>query len=289
MATDQIPAHYTTEYNQNWIGRTQQKKSRLDGYIDIIDFMGERKRFDRVGASQSRRRTERAAPTPVSNASSDSRWAYREFFEIPARILDQDDAKNLGPLVLPTSQYVMDDAHQYNRDIDDLACDLAMRDARTGETGTGTLALPSGQKIVANASGLTLPKLITANEIRLAAEMDDDTPWVLVVSKQQMSNLLNTTEIRSADYNTVKALVAGTVDSFMGFKFIINNRLPKASTTRSCIAMAKGAVKMIRGAMKTNISIRNDLSDATQIYTTYNLGGVRVHDEAVIQIDCIES
>lgn len=289
MATDNIPAHFTTEFNENWIARTQQRRSRLDSYIESMNFNGERKRFDRVGASQSRRRTERAAPTPVANASSDSRWAYREFFEIPARILDVDDAKNLGVLTLPTSRYVQDDAAMYNRDIDDLACNIAIRDAITGEQGTTAFALPAAQKIVNGGTGLTLAKLITANEIRLAAEMDDDTPWVLVLSKQQMSNLLNTTEIKNADYNTVKALVAGTVTSFMGFEFRINNRLPKASTTRTCVAWARGAVQMIKGEMTTDISIRKDLSLATQIYSKYNLGGVRVHDEAVIQIDCTET
>lgn len=289
MPADQIPEHYTTEYSSNWISRTQQRKSRLDPYIDVISFTGERKRFDRVGASVSRRRTERAAPTPVSNASSDSRWAYREEFEIPARILDPSDAQNLGPLVLPTSQYVMDDAAMYNRDIDDLACNIALRDAVIGETGTSTFALPSSQKIVHGGTGLTLAKLLTSNEIRLAAEMDDDAEWVMTVSKQQITNLLNTTEIKNADYNTVKALASGQINTFMGFRFIINNRLPKVSTTRTCVAWARGAVKMIRGGMASRISIREDLSYATQIYSSYQLGGVRVHDEAVISIECTET
>ena len=288
MAIDNIPAHFTTEYSENWVARTQQRKSRLDPFINIIDFNGERKRFDRVGASVSRRRTERAAPTPVSNATSDSRWAYREFFEIPARILDEDDALNLAPLVLPTSQYVMDDAAMYNRDVDDLAVAIALRDAKVGQDGTGVFPLPATQKIVHGGTGLTLAKLISANEIRLAAEMDDSTPWVLVVSKQQVSNLLNTTEIKSADYNTVRALVAGQIDTFMGFRFVINNRLPKATTTRTCVAWANGAVQMIRGAMSSKIDTRKDLSYATQIYSKYNLGGVRIHDEAVISIECTE-
>lgn len=289
MATDVIPTHYTTEYNNNWISRTQQRKSRLDSFVDIISFMGERKRFDRVAGSQSRRRTERAAPTPVSNASSDSRWAYREMFEIPARILDADDAANLGALTLPTSQYIADDAAMYNRDIDDLICNIALRDVLTGEAGTTAFALPAAQKIANGGAGLTLAKLLTANEIKLAAEMEDDTPWVLVTSVQQVTNLLNTTEIKSVDYNNIKALVNGQVDTFMGFKFVINRRLTKVSTTRSCVAFARGAVKLIRGSMQSFITQRPDLSYATQIYSKYNLGGTRIHDEAVIQIDCTET
>jgi hypothetical protein len=209
-------------------------------------------------------------------------------FEIPARILDEDDAQNLGVLTLPTSRYIQDDAAMYNRDIDDLACSLALADAKIGEAGTTTFALPAAQKIVHGGTGLNLAKLLSANEIRLAAEMDD-TPWVLVVSKQQITNLLNTTEIKSADYNTVKALASGQVNSFMGFQFIINNRLGKVSTTRTCVAWAKGAIDMIRGSMTSRIDKRPDLSYATQIYSKYNLGGVRVHDEAVISIECTET
>ena len=35
-----------------------------------------------------------------------------------------------------------------------------------------------------------------------------------------MDELLGTTEVTSSDYNTVKTLVSGDVDTFLGFKFI---------------------------------------------------------------------
>jgi hypothetical protein len=289
MGLDVIPTHYTTEYNTNWISRTQQVKQRLADYVDVIQFNGERKRFDRVQPSVSRRRTERNAPTPVSAATSDSRWAYRQFFDIPARLLDPSDAMNLGTVTLPTSQYIEDDAKAYNRDKDDLACSIALDAVKTGELGTTQTVLPAAQQIVNGSTGLTLAKLITANEIRLAAEMEDDTPWVLVVSSKQVSDLLNDPKLISSDYNTVKALVAGQVDSFMGFKFVLNRRLPKVGTTRTCVAWAKGAIKLIAGGMRSDISVRKDLSMATQVYSQYELGGTRVHDEAVIQIDCTET
>ena len=43
-----------------------------------------------------------------------------------------------------------------------------------------------------------------------------------------MANLLRTTEVQSADYNSVKALVNGEVNTFMGFKFIRIEFLPKS-------------------------------------------------------------
>lgn len=288
MPSDVIPLHYTTEFSKNWESRVQQTKSRLDPWIETISFTGERKRFDRVDKSTSQRRVERKAPTPVSNATSDSRWAFRESFEIPAKLLDVDDAMNLGNLTLPNSQYVMDNTSAYNRDIDDLACSIAIRPVFTGQNGTDSFSLPTSQAIAHGGTGLTLDKLIQASEIMLAAEVDPETPRVLVISVQQMTNLLKTTEIKNADYNTIRALVAGTVKSFMGFEFVVNNRLPKSGTTRTCVAWTRGSVKMIRGTMHTMIDKRPDLSYATQIYSQYNLGGTRVHDEGVVKIECTE-
>lgn len=290
MPADQVPNHYTQEYNTNWISRVQQERSRLEPWIESISFSGERKRFDRLQGSKSRRRTERIAPTPVANAESDSRWAYREFFEIPARLLDKDDALNLGPLTLPTSQYVIDDAREYNRVLDDLACDVALRDARTGTDGTSTLALPSAQKIVAGGTGMTIAKLMSSLAIRKASEIDQNgNNWVIVVGSQQWVDIMNLSQVQNSDYNSVKPLVTGDVNQWMGYTFVINNRLPKSGNVRSCVAWAKGAVKIIKGDMTTDISVRKDLSLATQIYSMFNLGGVRIHDEAVIQIDCVES
>ena len=45
------------------------------------------------------------------------------------------------------------------------------------------------------------------------------------------SDMLQHTQVTSADYNTVKALAEGAVDTFMGFKFIMSNRLPIFSAT----------------------------------------------------------
>lgn len=288
---DLIPQHFTQEYNQNWISRTQQEKSRLEPWIDILSFSGERKRFDRVAGSKSRRRTERAAPTPVANAASDNRWAYREFFEIPARILDKDDAINLGVLTLPTSRYVQDDAREYNRVIDDLAVDVALRPALTGELGTTTEALPASQIIVDGGVGLTLGKLINSTTIRNLSEVDQNgNNWVFVCGAKQLADLMNLGNVtQSSDYNNVKPLVTGEITQWMGYTFVINNRLPKVGAVRQCVAWAKGAIQLIKGDMTTDISIRKDLSLATQIYSLFNLGGVRIHDEAIIRVDCVET
>ncbi len=287
MATDTIPEHFTTQFSTNWISRIAQTKGRLDAFVDFDDFQGERKRYDRVGSQSLQERTERKGPTRIVEVDMDSRWAYRHSYDL-ANLLDKDDALNLGQLVLPTSQFVKDHAAAYHRAADDVAWSTALGSVITGEAGTTVTSFPAGQAIAAGGTGLTLAKLLTANQILEDADFEDDAPRVLCVTAQQLTNLLNTTQVTNSDYNSVKALVSGQVDTFMGFKFVKIKRLPKVSTTRTCVGWVKGVIKVMRGSRMSDISIRKDLSYSTQIYSDAHLGGVRVHDEGVVTIDCIE-
>ncbi|CAB4136293.1 hypothetical protein UFOVP296_44 [uncultured Caudovirales phage] len=311
MPADLIPSHYTTEFNNNWISRLQQQKSRTDPFVDTISFTGERKRFDRVGASQSRLRTERMGVTNIQNVATDSRWAFRRNYDI-GKMLDKDDAANLGQLVLPTSQYVMDHTSEYNRNFDDLVYQTALGSAVVGELGNTNQTFAQGGGVAiteAATAGLTLSKLIKVSEVFMNAEIDPGMERCIMLTSRQLSNLLDSSAIggsavfTSSDYAAIKALVAGTIDTFMGFKFIVNNRIPKYTTNaetalvasndlagfRPCVAFVKGAIKMIKGTISTRIDQRSDLSYATQIYSSWDLGGVRVHDEAVCKIQCYEA
>ncbi len=284
-------------------------KTRLDAFVEDEMFKGERKRFDRIGSQNSKKRTERKGPTNLTDPSNDSRWCYHQPYDL-GNLLDPRDAMNLAPLVLPTSPLVTTHAAAFARDKDDSAWIAARGPVITGELGTTSTAftdstnwIGKGGAVGANsgtATGLTLGKLITANRILDDADLlDDNAPHVLCVTAYEIENLLNTTKVTSADYNTIKALVNGTIDTFMGFKFIKIKRLPKmdgasqttttAGNVRQCVAWVKGAIKRITGEMKTDISIRKDLSMSTQIYSSWELGAVRVYDEGVVQIDCDES
>lgn len=297
MPADTIPSHFTTQYEANWIHRLNQKRARLEAYVEFEDFDGERKRYDRIGSMASNERTERKGPTRITDATDDSRWAYRKSYDL-ANLLDKDDAKNLGQLVLPTSSYIAEHAAAYNRDFDDMCWKTASGAVMTGEAGSTSTPFPTATNFIGKdgtvgsntgtAAGLTVAKLITAREILGNADADDEAPMVICVTTRQISDLLNTTEVKSADYNTVKALAAGSIKSFCGFDFVIIKRLPLASQLRTCVAWVKGSVKAIKGAKKSQISIRTDLSYATQIYSEWYLGGTRVHDEGVVTLDCKE-
>lgn len=74
----------------------------------------------------------------------------------------------------------------------------------------------------------------------------------IVYSASGKRSLLNTTQVTSADYASVKALVNGSIDTFMGFKFhLIGSRkeggLPKSGAVRDGFAWHESAIGYANG------------------------------------------
>lgn len=301
---ENIPSHYTTQFNTNWIGRTQQKRSRLMPYVTPAPFTGERKRFSRSEAQEMTKIVTRKGDTPITNPGDDLRWMYMAGYEL-GNDLDQFEAHLLGEVVLPTSQRVIDMGNAYNRTADRVILDAASGTVMTGEDGLTASSLPAGNQIAqdyvatgsAANSGLTLDKLIRGREIFLANDVDLDgedgseEQVVMAVSGRQLINLLRTTEIKNSDYNTIKALVEGKVDTFLGFKFrrLSANVLAKSGDVRTCVAFLKSAVLFNEGPKSSTIDRIPTKSNKVQIYSTAIVGGMRLHDEGVVTIACNEA
>jgi hypothetical protein len=53
-------------------------------------------------------------------------------------------------------------------------------------------------------------------------------------------SMLGTVETTSADFNQIRALIAGDLDYFMGFHFVQTTELTKSARIRNCFAYAEG-------------------------------------------------
>ena len=107
---------------------------------------------------------------------------------------------------------------------------------------------------------------------------------------EQITNLLSTTEVTSSDFNTVKALVQGEIDSFLGFKFTVSNRLAKSGNDRTCIAFAQDGITLGIGKdVSARIDERADKSYATQVYYCQSIGATRMEEAKVLGIVCQEA
>lgn len=118
---------------------------------------------------------------------------------------------------------------------------------------------------------------------------------VMVISAAGLEGLLGETQTTSTDYNSVQALVSGSIDTFLGFKFItLGDRaeggLPiDGSLDRTCYAFHKDAVGLGIGmAQKTEI---NYVPEKTSflVNSMFSAGSVAIDDEGIVKITCRES
>ena len=122
-------------------------------------------------------------------------------------------------------------------------------------------------------------------------DVDPSIPRYIAVGPKQIEDLLGTTQVTSSDFNTIKALVQGDVDTFMGFQFIMTNRLDiDSNDIRSCFAWAEDGITLGIGKdVQARIDERNDKGYATQVYYCMDIGAVRMEEAKVFKIFCDET
>ena len=290
--SNQITTAFVQQYSSNVQMLAQQMGSRLREAVDVESITGKNAYFDQVGVTAAQIRTSRHASTPQIDTPHSRRRVSLADYEWADLI---DDADKVRMLADPTSSYAKAAAAAMGRSMDDVVITALGGTAYSGETGGTSVALPSTQKFATSnqSDGLTVAKLLDAKKKLDLKDVDPSIPRFIVCGATQISDLLNTTEVKSSDYKTVKALAAGQLDSFLGFKFIMSNRLNfDASNTddRLVFAFTKDAIKLAVGKdITARISERDDKSYSTQVYYCMAIGATRMEEEKVVQIPCHEA
>lgn len=281
-----ISTAFVQQFSSNIAMLSQQMGSLLRSSVDVESVNAEKAFFDQVGVAAAVARTTRNSDTPLMDTPHTRRMVTMTDYEYADLIDSQDKIRMLAD---PTSTYARAAAAAMGRAMDDVIIAAMYGAAKTGASGSTSVAFPSSQQIGHGSAGLTIAKLLEAKEILDANSVDPSIPRYLVASPKQMSDLLGTTQVTSSDFNTVKALVQGSVDSFMGFKFISSNRLPHNGTSRQVFAYAMDGMKVAIGKEPTaKIDERADKSYSTQIYYCQTLGATRMEEEKIVEIACNE-
>jgi len=283
----QITTAFVEQYKSNVFHLAQQKGSKLRDAVRTESIVGKSHFFERIGSTAAVKRTSRHADTPRVDTPHSRRKVTMDDYDW-ADLIDDSDKVRL--LISPQSEYAKAGAYAMGRTMDDVIIAAATGNAFGGVSGGSTIALPAGQKIAHGSTGLTIAKLISAKEKLDAANVDPDEARTIVCSAKQISDLLGTTQITSADFNSVKALVQGDIDTFMGFKFIRSERLgTDANGNRQVLAFTNTSMGLALGKdIQTKISERADKNYSTQVYLCMTIGATRVEDEKVIEIACTE-
>ena len=284
----QVTTAFVNQFSSNIQMLSQQMGSLLRNAVDVETVNGEKAFFDQVGSAAAVLRTTRHADTPLIDTPHSRRMVTLSDYEYADLIDDQDKVRLL---VDPTSTYARAAAAAMGRAMDDVIISAALGSAKTGKDGGTTTAFDtSNNQIAAGATGLTLAKLIEAKEILDSGDVDPSIPRYIAVSPKQISDLLNSTTVTSSDFNTVKALAMGEINSFVGFNFIVTNRLGvDGSSNRRVFAWAMDGIKAAIGKEPTaRIDERADKSYATQIYYSMTLGATRMEEKKVVEVLCAE-
>ena len=289
-----IPTHHVEQYRANVIHLAQQKGSRLRSTVrDDGDIVGSKVYFDRLGVTAAQKVLNRHGDTPLNNASHTRRAASMYDYDW-AELVDWTD--KLKTLYDPTNKYAQSAAWALGRAQDDEIIAALGGNAYTGVDGSTASALPAAQKILVDDHtydsgtgdvGLTISKLIKAKNLLDTAEVDEMAKRYIAVTADQISDLLTTTEVTSSDYNTVKALAAGEINTFMGFEFKRTERMLTVGGDRLIYAYTDQAIGIgVPKDINVDIGPRRDKRNATQVYACQSIGATRVEDVQVVEIAC---
>ena len=287
MSTE-ITTAFVEQYSSNIQMLSQQKGSILRDKVRVESVTGKNAFFDQVGSVTASVRSTRHADTPQSDTPHSRRRVSLVDYEFADLI---DDLDKVRMLVDPTSTYALAAAYAMGRAMDDAIITAATGSADTGVAGGTAVALPSSQIIAeAGTTGMTIAKLREAKEIIDLADVDPSLPRHIIVSPKQITDLLGTTEVTSSDFNTVKALAQGDINSFLGFNFVVSNRLAVASQIRDCIAFVSDGIGLAVGKDSTaRIDERADKGYATQVYYSAAFGATRMEEDKVVKIQAYEA
>lgn len=141
------------------------------------------------------------------------------------------------------------------------------------------------------ASNMNIEKLIEAKKL-LDANNVPSEGRCMIIHANNLAGMLGETQITSADFASVKALVQGDIDTFLGFKFVtIGDRdeggLPLPST-RTCFAFHRDALGM--GIGMNQKSEINYVPEKTSflVSSMFSAGAVAIDDDGIVKISCTE-
>ena len=286
--SSQITTAFVQQYSNNVQMLSQQRGSLLRNAVDAETIVGKNAFFEQVGQAVAQKRVSRHSDTPQIDTPHARRRVSMVDYEYADLIDKQDQVRTL---IDPTSSYAQAAAFALGRSMDDEIISAISGTAFSGETGSTSVVFPSAQKITESGTdGLTIAKLRSAKEKFDSASVDPSIPRYIVVGPKQISDLLGTTQVTSSDFNTVKALANGEINSFLGFNFITSNRLSIASNKRLCLAFAMDGIKLALGQdIMTRIDERSDKGYATQVYVCMTMGATRLEEEKVVTIESHEA
>jgi len=263
------------------VHQVYQGKNKLDGCCKLrTGVVADRYKFRTMGKGVANQKASQADVTPMDIqhnlvSATLENWNAPEYTDIFDQAEVNFDEK---------SELAASIAKALGRRKDQLLID-ALDDGAVADTvGTG---------IGGAGSGMNLEKILAAKEVLDDNEVDEDGR-IFLLNAKSAGSLLATTEVTSADFNSVRALVQGQIDTFAGFQFkFIGTRaeggLTVAANVYDGYAYHRDALGMAVGLdMKTEI---NYIAEKTSWLTNgiMKAGAVSIDASGIVKVQATES
>lgn len=300
----QITEAFVSQFRANVFHLSQQKGSRLRPHVRNEAIVGDESFFDRLGKTTAQKTTSRHSDTPLVDTPHSRRRIIMSDYK-HADLIDKSDKVRM--LQDPTSDYLLAFVWAFGRAMDDEIIAAADGNAFSGPKGATSVAHPNSQKIASVSGGAgansnvqllrRIKKLLDENEV------DPSIPRFCALTASNLENLLGETEVTSSDFNTVKALVMGEIDTFLSFNFIriqsllaqsgalsfdqttgvVGSGAGDADTYRRMIFWGMDGLLLGVGQdIEAKVSERDDKNYSTQAFVSMTVGATRMEEEKVV-------
>jgi len=289
-----IPSAYIETFERTVRQLAQQKNSRLRKCVTEINNQSEKHNWDRLAASAARLKDAARKVSPAGGDGSGAvdstdglTWSRRNTV-----IQTYDTGEIIEPenivqmLIDPKSASTENLVMNMQRTVDDILITAALADAKTG--GGVDAAFPAGQVVDDGSAGYTaeisLDFILEVDEKFYENDVDPDEPRYFVIGPKQRRKLLQLIEVTSSDFQAKQALATGYLPDFLGFNWIVSNRLNVPSANQlDCLAFTKRALGLhVAGDIQAKVGERTDMSFAWQVYLMLHMAAVRVEDEHIV-------
>lgn len=262
------------------------------------------------------------ADSPQSDIAHDRRQVIPTDLEVGTMLDNWDKVKTLASF---EGRYVKRMVEALMRKKDIQVFSGALGTAATGKAGGTSTPFDFANQSIAISTGSTGQTGLNVAKLKAAKAKfwangvnieDPDMKLYMVCSGKQIEDLLNDDEAINADYASVKALVNGDINSFMGFEIIRSELVPYVETivadlptvldltwsaadvpnqtgatgVRACFAYAKSAILCATNPdIESRVAERADKRFNWYAYARLAAGAVRMEESGVVLVGCDES
>ena len=283
-----ITTAYVKQYTDNIRLNAQQRGTKLRGAVEVdTEFTGEFKFYDQMGKDEMEEKLSRNQDTPTDSADHKRRRITKRDF-VHNKLLDLED--QLAMIVDPKGKYSISAGYAAGRKTDDVIIEAFDAVAYSGKEGSVPVSFDANMQVAAGGTGLTKAKMLSAMNKLDDNDVEEEDRHI-ACAPRQIVNLLGTVEVASSDYNVIKALVEGQINTWLGFQFHKTTRLGvNGANARKVYCWHRWAIQLaVQKEPTGRADQRPDKNYAWQVFMSMSIGATRLEEERIVEIACVEA